>query len=204
MPIDSQKIYFPEFENYQIFEGKTKVENPEKSYVEAFRYVGNGLGSMASFFGQYNIGTKIKNGGVATLKGLSSVGHYLYELSKPTMKYASDKTVEGVSYLYRKISGNNKDEDNKDNLIIKKTEEEDEGKDSCLIFQLADDDEKEDSQNNNQDYQTLSKVNKENEEEKNEEEKNEEKKIEEENNGEETNEEETNEINIIEMDNSHL
>ena len=181
MPIDSKKIYFPEFENYKIFEGKTKIENPES--------VGNGLGSMASFFGgkyqQYDIGSKIKNGGAATLKGLSFVGHYLYELSKP-LKYASDKAVEGVGYLYKNISGNNKKEDNKEIILNK---EEDEGKDSCLIFQV--DDENDDNQNNNQDFQvikenegenneinnnennnqdypTLSKVNKENEEENNE------------------------------------
>ena len=154
MPIDSKEIYFPEFENYQIFEGKTKIENPERGYVEAFRYVGNGLGSMASFFGgkyqQYDIGSKIKNGGAATLKGLSFVGHYLYELSKPTIKYASDKAVEGVGYLYKKISGNNKNEDHK-KIILNK--EEDEGKDSCLIFRM--DDENDDNQNNNQDFQVI-------------------------------------------------
>ena len=177
MPIDNKKIYFPEFENYQIFEGKIKLENSERGFVEAFRYVGNGLGNMASFFGdkyqQYDIGSKIKNGGAATLKGLSYVGHYLYELSKPTMKYVSDKSVEGVSYLYKQISGNyNKNEDNKDILLNKKEGEngENEGEHSCIIFQMADDSpfQNEDSQNNNQDYPTLSKVNKENEGEKNE------------------------------------
>lgn len=167
MPIDSKKIYFPEFENYQIFEGKTKLENTEKGFVEAFRYVGNGLWSMASFFGdkyqQYDIGSKIKNGGTATLKGLSFVGHYLYELSKPTIKYASDKAVEGVGYLYKQISGNNKNEDNKDNLLNKKKDEE---KDGCLIIRMDDESsfQNDDNQNNNQDHQII----KENEEENNE------------------------------------
>ena len=167
-PIDNNKIYFPEFENYKIFEGKTKIEKQEGGLVQAFKYVGNGLGNMASFFGdkyqQYNIGSKIKDGGAATLKGLYFAGNYLYELSKPAMKYASDKAIEGVGYLYRQKNeanntvnvNNNDNAENKEEIII----EEDEGQDSNLFFKIHDESPiQNELSHNNQDYPTLSQIN---------------------------------------------
>ena len=89
-PIDNQKIFFPEFEDYEIFEGKTKVEPKEGVFKSAFKYVGSGLGSLGSYIGQYNIGSKIKSGGSATLKGLSMAGQKLYDLSKPVVDYTAN------------------------------------------------------------------------------------------------------------------
>ena len=113
---------FPEFENYEIFEGKLNVEKRPGALTQAFRYVGSGLGSLGSFFsskyGEYNIGSKLKEGGSASLKGLSNAGSYLYNLTKPLMKYASEKATEGVGYLYKKMSENNSNqEDNKEEII---------------------------------------------------------------------------------------
>ena len=113
---------FPEFENYEIFEGKLNVEKRPGALTQAFRYVGSGLGSLGSFFSskyeEYNIGSKLKEGGSASLKGLSNAGSYLYNLTKPLMKYASEKATEGVGYLYKKMSENNSNqEDNKEEII---------------------------------------------------------------------------------------
>ena len=115
-PVISQKMNFPEFENYEIFEGKLNVEKRPGALTQAFRYVGSGLGSLGSFFSskyeEYNIGSKLKEGGSASLKGLSNAGSYLYNLTKPLVKYASDKATEGVGYLYKKMSENNNNNNN--------------------------------------------------------------------------------------------
>ena len=167
LPVFSQKIYFPEFENYHIFEGKEKIEKKEGNLIQAFRYVGNGLGSLTSYFGskyqEYDINSKIKTGVVAT-------GNYLKDLSKPIMKYATDKAAQGMQYLYRQMTGKNIDEENEidkregnegNNNIIN---EEIEGASSSLFFEKGEI--VEDNPNDNRNYPTLSQVNKPNEEEK--------------------------------------
>ena len=145
-PVISQKMHFPEFENYEIFEGKLNVEKRPGALTQAFRYVGSGLGSLGSFFSskyeEYNIGSKLKEGGSASLKGLSNAGSYLYNLTKPLVKYASDKATEGVGYFYKKMSenkirierddmfdeenyniSNGDNEEQKSDIIFKKSEE---------------------------------------------------------------------------------
>ena len=37
-PSDSEEIFFPEFENYQIYKGSTVVPNPEK-LTDTFRNI---------------------------------------------------------------------------------------------------------------------------------------------------------------------
>ena len=93
---NNQKLNFPEFEKYEIYEGKTKIEKDPGKLVHAFRYVGKGLGNMKTFFEEYEIGSKLKTGGTATLNGISKAGNFLY-----------GKTKEGIGYLYKKFSGEN-------------------------------------------------------------------------------------------------
>jgi hypothetical protein len=52
---NNQIIYFPEFEKYEIFEGKNKVEKDPGKLVHAFRYVGKGLGNMKTYFEESEI-----------------------------------------------------------------------------------------------------------------------------------------------------
>ena len=144
-PIDNQEIFFPEFEDYEIFDGKTKVEPKEGVFMSAFKYVGSGLGSLGSYIGQYNIGSKIKSGGSATLKGLSIAGQKLYDLSKPVVDYTANK----ADYLYKKVSGGNTEEDKEESQatttgkiieIDNKDEDEDEAE---IIIQKTEEDENE-------------------------------------------------------------
>lgn len=138
--VESPGDNFPEFENYEIFCGKTKVEKNPGKLVNAFRYVGNGLGNMTSFVQQkyqdYEINSKIKTGGKATLNGLSKAGNYLYDLSLPFMKYASNKASQGVGYLYSKISGNTENGNNEKNTI---NEEGDTVQEDNIILQEKED-----------------------------------------------------------------
>ena len=124
-PINNNIIYFPEFENYQIYEGNFKPEKKSKGYVDAFRFVGNGLGSMANYFGnkyqEYDMNNKIVQGGIATFKGLAAAGKFLYKLSKPIIKYASIRTVQGVGYLCKQAEFQLSDDEGDDG-----EEEEDE------------------------------------------------------------------------------
>ena len=124
-PINNNIIYFPEFENYQIYEGNFKPEKKSKGYVDAFRFVGNGLGSMANYFGnkyqEYDMNNKIVQGGIATFKGLAAAGKFLYKLSKPIIKYASIRTVQGVGYLCKQAEFQLSDDEGDDS-----EEEEDE------------------------------------------------------------------------------
>ena len=110
--IYSQEINFPEFENYETFEGRTIVEKDPGKLVQAFRYVGKGLGSMKKYFEESDISSKLKSGGEATLNGISKAGSFLYNLSMPIYNYASGKTKEGFGYLYNKIYGNKKEDNN--------------------------------------------------------------------------------------------
>jgi hypothetical protein len=110
--IYSPEIKFPEFENYEIFEGKNMVEKDPGKIVNAFRYVGKGLGSMKTYFEESEISSKLKSGGEATLNGISKAGNFLYNLSMPIYNYASGKTKEGFGYLYNKIYGNKKEDNN--------------------------------------------------------------------------------------------
>ena len=117
--IKSQSIYFPEFEKYELFEGKEIAENQSSNIINAFRFVGSGLGSLASYlgnkYGEYKIGDKLKNGSYTMFQGLKNAGNYIYSSSKPILKYASIKTVQGVGYLCKQaeyhLSG---EEDNKE------------------------------------------------------------------------------------------
>jgi hypothetical protein len=115
--IYSQEINFPEFENYEIFEGSTIVEKDPGKLVQAFRYVGKGLGSMKKYFEESDISSKLKSGGEATLNGISKAGSFLYNLSMPIYNYTSGKAKEGFGYLYNKIYGN-KENNNGEELTI--------------------------------------------------------------------------------------
>ena len=121
-PINNQAIYFPEFENYQIFVGRYKPEKKDPGLIDAFRYVGSGLGSMANYLGdkyqEYDMNNKIIDGGAATLKGLGIAGKSLYKIAKPVAKYATIRTVQGVGYLCDQIK----------NLLMEKDVEEKVGK----------------------------------------------------------------------------
>ena len=115
-PIENQIIYFPEFENYQIYEGNFIPEAKKEGLRDAFRFVGSGLGSMATYFGEkyqeYDMNNKIIEGGSATLKGIAAAGKLLYKISKPIVKYASIKAIQGVGYLCKQVEDQITQEDN--------------------------------------------------------------------------------------------
>ena len=173
-PIDNEKIIFPEFEKYEIYEGKAKIEKNKGALINAFRYIGNGLGSLGQYLGEkyqeYDIGTKIKDGGSATLKGLSVAGNYIYQISKPVVNYASNKANEGVEYLYKKMNDNinKKDETKTDNNI------KEENNEMKISFNLLSNEDGDKGKNineiennninnmNNVDYPSLSQINRQN------------------------------------------
>lgn len=173
-PIDNEKIIFPEFEKYEIYEGKAKIEKNKGALINAFRYIGNGLGSLGQYLGEkyqeYDIGTKIKDGGSATLKGLSVAGNYIYQISKPVVNYASNKANEGVEYLYKKMNDNiNKKDETKTDSNIK--EENNEMKISFNLLSNEDGDKGKNineiennniNNMNNVDYPSLSQINRQN------------------------------------------
>ena len=127
-PVENQIIYFPEFENYQIFEGNFVPESKKEGLKNAFRFVGSGLGSMATYFGEkyqeYDMNNKIIEGGAATLKGIAAAGKLLYKISKPIVKYASIRAIQGVGYLCKQVEDQITREDKDDG----ESENEDEKK----------------------------------------------------------------------------
>ena len=108
-PINNGVIYFPEFANYQIYEGKLKVEQKKNAYVDAFRFVGNGLGSLGTYltnkYQEHDMNNKIITGGKATLQGLAGAGKFLFNASKPVVKYVGIRAVQGIGYLCGVILG---------------------------------------------------------------------------------------------------
>ena len=75
--------------------------------INAFRYIGSGLGNFASYLGQkcteYDVGNKLVKGGAATLEGVKITGNFLYKNSKPIFKYMSIKAVQGIGYLCQQV-----------------------------------------------------------------------------------------------------
>ena len=102
-PVNIPANYFPEFANYQIYEGKFIPEKKNSGLIDAFRFVGSGLGSMATYliskYQEHDMNDKLIKGGAATLKGLATVGNKLFEIAKPVVKYASIRAIQGVGYL---------------------------------------------------------------------------------------------------------
>ena len=127
-PINKEIIYFPEFENYQIYKGTFKPKKKQSGYIDAFRFVGSGLGSMATYLGskyqEYDMNNKIIKGGAATINGLAAAGKFLYKLSKPVLKYVGIRTVQGVGYLCKQAEFQLSDDENED----EEEEEEDNDK----------------------------------------------------------------------------
>ena len=128
-PINNNVIYFPEFQNYQIYQGTLKPEKKKTSgYLDAFRYVGSGLGSMASYlankYQEYDMNDKLIKGGALAAKGIAAAGNLLYKIAKPVVKYASIRTVQGVGYLCKQAEYQLSDDENDD-----EEEEEEEEKD---------------------------------------------------------------------------
>ena len=80
---------------------------------------------MANYLGdkyqEYDMGNKILDGGAATLKGLAQAGKFMYKISKPVVKYASIRAVQGVGYLCKQAEFQLSDDENDDD-----DEEEDE------------------------------------------------------------------------------
>ena len=121
-PINNQIEYFPEFANYQIYEGKFIPKKSNSGLIDAFRFVGSGLGSMATYLGskyqEYDMNNKLIEGGAATLKGLAVAGKILYKIAKPVVKYASIRAVQGVGYLCKQaefqLSDDEYDDDEED------------------------------------------------------------------------------------------
>ena len=157
-PSDSDEIFFPEFENYKIFEGTNVIKEPEKM-IDTFKNIAYGVGGVPSYlkekYNEYQVGSKIKS-------GLS----YIYNKSKPIVQYTSNKVVEGAKYLYNKISekvnGTTNSEKNENNINIIRLDEGDDAQKSDLIFEKTeyiDDKEKEDNNISNQDFPSLSKIN---------------------------------------------
>ena len=118
--INNQIIYFPEFENYEIFEGKVNPEAKKKGgLIEAFRFVGSGLGSLATYFAskyqEYDMNNKIINGTTSLFKAMASTGKIVYKYSKPVVKYTSIRVVQGIGYLCKQaeinLFGNKNNED---------------------------------------------------------------------------------------------
>ena len=166
-PSDSKKIFFTEFENYEIYKGNNKIEKAQGGLIGAFRYVGSGLGSMANYlkdkYIEYDINSKIK-------AGVSVTGNYIYNISKPVVKYASDKAVQGVGFIYNKINENIKGVSNdtielkeENNIIINNSFDNNNAQQSSLIFEKSDELKNENEQEPNsgiQEYPSLTTINK--------------------------------------------
>ena len=125
-PINYQINYFPEFENYQIYEGKIKIEKKNNlKYIEAFRFVGHGLGSLATFLGEkyqeYDMNNKIIKGGNVALKGLKAAGKFIahgigYLAGQAEKQLFDDNKDDGKKEENEENNtnkGNNKDNKNK-------------------------------------------------------------------------------------------
>ena len=121
-PINNQIIYFPEFQEYQIYVGKLIPKKKTSEVIEAFRYVGNGLGCMGNYiaekYQENDMNNKLIEGGAIAAKGVVTVGKAIYKVGKPVVKYTTIRAIQGIGYLCDQIvnilSDGNKKEDEKE------------------------------------------------------------------------------------------
>ena len=125
-PINNQIIYFPEFREYQIFVGKLIPKKKTSEVIEAFRYVGNGLGTMGNYiaekYQENDMNNKLIEGGVLAAKGVGEVGKALYKVAKPVVKFTSIKAIQGIGYLCNLALDVISDKETKDKETIKDNE----------------------------------------------------------------------------------
>ena len=120
--IDNSIIYFPEFEDYHIFEGKIIPKVNTTTYlITLFRYIGSGY--LNKKINDNDIYGKTLKGTLTLLKGIKEGGKIMYKTSKPIFKYLSIKTIQGIDYLCKKAideldESNNDNNGNKCNIDI--------------------------------------------------------------------------------------
>jgi hypothetical protein len=120
--IDNSIIYFPEFEDYHIFEGKIIPKVNTTTYlITLFRYIGSGY--LNKKINDNDIYGKTLKGTLTLLKGIKEGGKIMYKTSKPIFKYLSIKTIQGIGYLCKKAideldESNNDNNGNKCNIDI--------------------------------------------------------------------------------------
>lgn len=113
---------------------------------------------------EYDINSKIKT-------GVSVTGNYIYNISKPVVKFASDKAVQGVGFIYNKINENINSVSNdtielkeENNIIINNSfDNNNNAQQSILIFEKSDELKNENEQEPNsgiQEYPSLTTINK--------------------------------------------
>ena len=121
-PINNQIIYFPEFQEYQIYVGKLIPKKKTSEVIEAFRYVGNGLGTMGNYlaekYQENDMNNKLIEGGVLAAKGVGVVGKALYKVAKPVVKFTTIKAIQGIGYLCNQAVNllSDTDTENKDKI----------------------------------------------------------------------------------------
>ena len=133
-PINNQIIYFPEFQEYQIYVGKLIPKKKTSEVIEAFRYVGNGLGTMGNYlaekYQENDMNNKLIEGGVLAAKGVGVVGKALYKVAKPVVKFTTIKAIQGIGYLCNQAVNllSDTDTENKDKIEDEKGEKIEEDK----------------------------------------------------------------------------
>ena len=125
-PINNQIIYFPEFREYQIYVGKLIPEKKTSDLIEAFRYIGNGIGTMGNYiaekYQENDMNNKLIEGGVIVAKGVGEAGKALYKVSKPVVKFTTIKAIQGIGYLCNLALDVISDKETKDKETIKDNE----------------------------------------------------------------------------------
>ena len=106
-PINNQIIYFPEFREYQIYVGKLIPKKNTSEIIEAFRYIGNGIGTMGNYiaekYQENDMNNKLIEGGVLVAKGVGEAGKAVYKIAKPVAKFTTVKAIQGIGYVCDQI-----------------------------------------------------------------------------------------------------
>ena len=114
--IDVNINYFPEFENYKIFQGKNILQyNNHSNLINLFRLIGSGAYYIHHKLDENEIYKKSFNNTIYLLNGVKEGGKILYKTTKPVFKYLSIKTIQGIGYLCRKVIDELDDNKNNNN-----------------------------------------------------------------------------------------
>lgn len=101
---DLEIDYFPEFENYEIYNGGIDLNKPNNDGLT--QKLSNSLTSVKEKLEESHLGEKLKIGGTALFKALTTTGGLLFSASVPVANFIGKTTYKGVGYAYNYLTGN--------------------------------------------------------------------------------------------------
>ena len=100
---DLEIDYFPEFENYELYNGTIDLNRTNGGLRQK---LSQSLTNVKEKLEESHLGEKLKLGSLALFKALTTTGGLLFSASVPVANFIGKTTYKGVGYTYNYLTGN--------------------------------------------------------------------------------------------------